>query len=433
MYRKILVICFANFCTAFSLSAQDLHLSDAYNIALQHNYDILIEKNNAQLTHLANSNGMAGGLPVVSANVNNQESLISVNQKLNNGTIIDRSGIASNNLNGNLTAGWLLYNGNRVVAAQKRLQALEAQSQQVLNARIQNTIAAVTVAYFDVIRQQSLLKTLQTSLAISQKQLDIIKTRRQVGLATEADQFQIQIDLNTREQDISQQEAYIKQTRADLNNLLHLPADTLLNLTDSITINENLVYADVLNRVSANPELLALGEQIKINEYLQKEAAALRKPSLNSFAGINYLQAKAGAGQLLLNQNYGPFVGLGISIPVYNGGNSKRQEQMAAVRTQTAHLQHENAMADFQTSASKVYQAYTTGLAQLKAQRDICNMSKQLVDLALQRFQLSSATILELREAQKSYEASGFHLIQLMYNTKLAETELKRISNQLSL
>ena len=416
-----------------SAYAQQLSLSEAFNTALKQNLDIQIEKNNASIAEIANHTGMAGGLPVVNASVSDQESRIAVNQKLSTGMEIDRKGILSNNLNGNVTAGWLLFNGNRVNATKKRLETIQQQSQQLLNAQIQNILAAVTVKYFEVVRQQSLLKTLRQSRVLSQQQYDIANTRKGVGMASESDVLQSLIDLNTRDQDIKSQEVIITQTKADLFNLLHLPASSDFIINDTIGIDEHILLNDVLNGIQNNPEIMVLDQQIKVNEYLEKEASALRKPSLNSLAGINYGKSKSEAGQLLLNQTYGPFIGLGLTIPIYNGGNNKRQEAMAAIRTKTALLQKENLLSNYNIAANKVFQSYLNGQEQLKTHKQIVEMSKKLAEITLQRFQLASATIIEVREAQKSFEEASYRVVNLLYMTKLAETELKRLSNKISL
>jgi outer membrane protein TolC len=56
----------------------------------------------------------------------------------------------------------------------------------------------------------------------------------------------------------------------------------------------------------------------------------------------------------------------------------------------------------------------------------------QLVDLVLKRFELNQATIIDVRQAQQSFETSGFRLLNLNYTAKLAEIELKRLANQIT-
>ena len=90
----------------------------------------------------------------------------------------------------------LLYNGSRVVATKRRLEQLELQSEQYLNSQVQNTMAAVMVSYYDIVRQQAFIKTIDRSIDVAQKQLEIVKTQQSVGMANDADLFQTQINLN---------------------------------------------------------------------------------------------------------------------------------------------------------------------------------------------------------------------------------------------
>ena len=412
-------------------NAQLLTLDDAIKIALKNNLDIEIEKNNFQINKINNNIAVAGGMPNVSSSISSQQSVVDVNQKLNTGLIINRAGSLSNSTNANVSASQLLYNGSRVVTTKKRLEALQKQSEFQLNAQIQNTMALVMVKYYDVVRQQFYLNTIQQSIELSRKQKEIIETKKSVGLATDAEYFQSQIDLNTRMQDFQSQQTIVSQVKVDLLNVLNLKLDTIIVIKDSILIAEDIQLNQVLSSSNTNPEISSLDQQIKINNYLFKEMEAMRKPSLNAGAGFNYGRTQNAAGQLLLNQYYGPYLGIGLTIPIYNGGAVKRQLQSADIRTKTTVLQKEVAILNYQTAATKTFQSYISGIEQIKTQGYTFDLSSQLVALVMQKFKLASATIIEVREAQKSYEDAAFRLVNLEYLTKIAEIELRRLSNQL--
>ena len=292
-------------------------------------------------------------------------------------------------------------------------------------------MALVMVKYYDVVRQQFYLNTIQQSIELSRKQKEIIETKKSVGLATDAEYFQSQIDLNTRMQDFQSQQTIVSQVKVDLLNVLNLKLDTIIVIKDSILIAEDIQLNQVLSSSNTNPEISSLDQQIKINNYLFKEMEAMRKPSLNAGAGFNYGRTQNAAGQLLLNQYYGPYLGIGLTIPIYNGGAVKRQLQSADIRTKTTVLQKEVAILNYQTAATKTYQSYISGIEQIKTQGYTFDLSSQLVALVMQKFKLASATIIEVREAQKSYEDAAFRLVNLEYLTKIAEIELRRLSNQL--
>jgi outer membrane protein len=79
----------------------------------------------------------------------------------------------------------------------------------------------------------------------------------------------------------------------------------------------------------------------------------------------------------------------------------------------------------------KMFQTYQSSLQQLETQKANYRLSQQLLDLTLQRFQLIQATIIDVREAQRSFEEAGYRLINLNYAAKSSEIELKRLTNTL--
>jgi outer membrane protein TolC len=59
-------------------------------------------------------------------------------------------------------------------------------------------------------------------------------------------------------------------------------------------------------------------------------------------------------------------------------------------------------------------------------------MSEELLGLVMQKYQLGQATMVDVKQAQQSFETAGFRLTSLHFTAKIAEIELKRLSNQLS-
>jgi outer membrane protein TolC len=214
-------------------------------------------------------------------------------------------------------------------------------------------------------------------------------------------------------------------------NILDINPDSSMTISDSIFLNNDILLQDVLSSISKNPEITSLDHQIKINGLIEKEVASLRKPSLKLNTGYNLINNESTAGQLLLNRSYGPFVSMGLTVPIYNGSAFKRQQQTAAINTENAKLKKESSLNDQQAAATKTYQSYITSREQMKTQEQTLQLSKQLVDLTLKRYELNSATAVEVREAQKSYEDASFRMMNLVYLAKLAEIELLRLSYQL--
>ena len=432
MKRLIIYIFLLSIAT--SVTAQKvLSLQEAVSLALEHSLEIKLGKNNVESNAILNDYGIAGGLPVVAATLSDNEQITSINQKLNTGVSIQRDAAAANNFAAGITGSILLYNGNRVLATKSRLAVLVKQSAQKLNAQIQNVLANVMVAYFDIVRQQSYLSTIEKSIDASLQQLQIVQTRQSVGLANNADLFQAQIDLNALQQAKQSQLLVITQAKTVLSSRLNFSVDSTIEIKDSIVMDTTIQLQAVLNNLNKNTDLLAAADQIAINQSIAKETAALRYPSLRATTGFNFVRNNAAAGQLLLNQNYGPFVGLSVGIPIYNGSVFKRQQKVATIEVQNAQLNLQILQRNFTQQVLNTFQAYTSSQQQWQSEKKNYILSNQLLSLVLQRFQLKQATIVEVKNAQQSFEASGFRLVNLQYAAKTAEIELKRLSNQLAL
>jgi len=430
---KYLFLCFFSGMIFTTVQAQQLTLADAVNMALKNSLDIQLSKNVVEANTVLNNYGVAGGLPLVTGSITDNEQLSSISQKLNTGQNISKDAAATNAFSAGIAGSILLYNGNRVVATKKRLVLLQQQSQQQLNAQVQNIIAGVTTGYYDIVRQQSYLKTIERSIEASNQQLEIVKARQSVGLANNADLFQAQIDLNALLQAKQSQEVVIAQAKTELLRQLTLKADSSINIKDTIIVDGNIRLDTILNSLNKNAEILAAQEQVRINELVVKETAALRYPSVRATTGLSFSRNQSAAGQLLLNQSYGPYVGVSIGIPIYNGTVFKRQQQVASINVRNAELDKNILIRDYNSQVVKAYQAYAATLQQLVTEQQNYDLSNRLLQLTLERFRLKQATIVEVKNAQQSFEASGYRLVNLNFAAKSSEIELKRLANQLGL
>jgi outer membrane protein TolC len=429
---QVLVGCFI-FCQSL-MAQQQLTLSDAINMALQKSLDIQLAKNNLAISDISDDMGFAGGLPTVNATVNDNEQVVSINQKFSDPSRnAKRSNVGSNNLFAGITATMVLYNGSRITATRKRLEEIKGLNQQLLLAQIQNTIALVTTSYYDVVRQQDFLKTIHLSITASRKRLEILQVRKDAGLASQADILQGEIDLNALEQSLQTQQLIIDQTKTNLLNLIWMqPADAAIVIRDTIIVDRTLRLDSVRRNMVSNPSVLAASQQVKVNEWLEKETAALRHPTLRANTGYNFNSSQSAAGFALLNQSFGPFIGLNLGIPIYNGGVNKKQQQIATINTRNARLQYDNALFDLEIGVVRTYQSYQSNLQQYQAQIKNFRLSAELLDLVLNRFSLGQATIIDVKQAQVSFETEGFRLVNLSYAAKVAEIELNRIAGRLA-
>jgi outer membrane protein len=406
-------------------------MQDAINLALKNNFDIQLAKNNVEIANINNSYGVAGGLPTVNGTLTDQEQIQNIRQESANQPPRIANAALGNALSANVTGSILLFNGMRVVATKKRLDILENQNQQQLNVQIQNTISQVMVIYFDIIRQKSYQKTIERSIVASETKLNIVENQQKAGLSNNADLFQAQVDLNNLKQTFISQQLVLTQSQTDFLTLLNVPAENSYEINDSIVVDKTIKIDSILSFIDKNPAIVAAGMQVKINEQIVKETAAQRYPSLRLNAGYNVNRQQSAGGFFLLQQTYGPFVSVGLTVPIYNGDIFRKQQQVARINTTTADIQKKALERNFQATTVKMWQSYISNLQQLETGIENYKIASKLLDLVVKRFELQQATIIEVKNAQQSFENAGYLIVNLNYAAKAAEIELKRISNQL--
>jgi outer membrane protein len=409
-----------------------LTLTNAIDTAFKNNFDIQIAKNNTEISRVNNSYGVAGGLPLISGSAGDNVSLTNLKQKTSSGINISKDNVNSNSYNAGISAGIILFNGFRIVAEKGRLNILQAQSELQLNLQVQTTLAAVMENYYDILRQQSYLNIIQSTLNVSAEKLDIVKDRYKVGMANEADLLQAQIDLNIAEQNLKGQQLIIDQDKTSLLQLMGVKHFFSVIINDSILVDKSIQKDSIMNFLEDNPQYLSAEQQIKINEQIVKEQRAQRYPSVRISTGYNLTYSSSAAGFNLFTQNYGPTAGATITVPIFNGNIFKTQQEVARINVNNAILQKESLLTALKADAIKTYQSYESTLLQLDSQQKNYTDAKKLVDIVIRRFQLNQATILDVKTAQDSFENAGYMFVNLQFAAKSAEIELKRLIYKLT-
>jgi outer membrane protein len=431
--RKLQLILAVLMLPAGMLQAQLLSRDEAVRIALKNSLGIDLGRNAVKIAAINNSYGIAGGLPLVTGTASDQEQSTSIRQKYSDPTDDKQSDNAfSNSLTGAVNGYMLLYNGSRVVNAKKQLGEIEAQTRQQLSSKALIVVNNVLLKYYDVVRQQSYAKTLQASIDAQKQQLAIVQAQQSVGLANNSDLFQSQVDLNTQIQNLQAQQLIIDQDKTDMLALLTLNPDSVIQVEDTILIDRTIQLPGILSALQGtNPDIIAANEQITINQFVEKQVAAQRYPSLGANVGYNYSRTKNSEGFSLLNLNYGPYAGVTLNVPIFNGNIYRKQQQIAGINIRNAELVRDTLMLNYTANAVKNWQAYKSNLQQVETAKANYDLSLKLLELVMERFKLKHATIVDVKNAQQSFENAGFLLVNVSYAAKAAEITLRRYANQL--
>lgn len=407
-------------------------LDQAIQVALANNFDLQVARNDAAVVHNNNHAGNAGMLPDVTLNASDNPSLTNINQKYNTGATVERNNVFNNVINANVTASYILYNGSRVQATRQRLELLDEAGMNQFNMQVQNVLGNVITAYSNILRQQRYMDLLKQLNDLSQDRLDIVHSRQAAGMANNTDLYLAQLDLETQKQNMLLQTATIKKAYTDLNVLLNFGADSTYEVYDYTLGNKTLQKPDLDAMIKNNPSLLLAQNQAEIALQIQREIGAVRQPLVRLTGAYNYNKSQSQAGLTLYNQAMGPQAGISLTMPLFTGGVNQRNYGNAQLNAQSSEIREKQAMLNVQAMFEQAWQDYSTALLQIQSDSTAVGVAKDYMSLMQQRFSAGQNTIIELKEAQRSYEETYFRQISNQFIARLAEAQLLALTGQLA-
>jgi outer membrane protein TolC len=165
--------------------------------------------------------------------------------------------------------------------------------------------------------------------------------------------------------------------------------------------------------------------------YEYREEKASRYPSIGLGVAYSYSEAENEAGQLRNSAFDGVSYGLTARWNIFDGNNTNRRVQNAKIEHQTTMLALNELKLLVKSDLRKVYIRYKNSIQVVALERENLEVAKENEAIAIERFRLGASDFLVLREAQRNLVDANGRFLDAMFSTKLAETELLRLSGKL--
>lgn len=446
----------------FSAQAQDtLSLARAISIGLKSNFDIQIEKLNAEIAQNNNTWGQAGRYPTVSLS-GNQNNMVVQRKPANPFAVAGRN--ISDNVNGQIDAQFLLFGGFGVKMSKQRLEQLELLSNGNATFVIESTLEAIILAYCQSLLEKKRLEILQNNVVFSKERYDWVKLRKELGGAITFDVLQEQNNYLTDSANVLRQDLAYRNSVRQLNLLLNQNINKIYELTDSLGYRREVFsYEELREQMTrSNTNLKNQYTTQEILRYNTRLAQSDLYPTINLNIGANgsldQLNAnfRTTTGNTIENvvgnvnrdpnqpvynavnetalrpltqrgNSYGAYGNFSLRFNLFNGGqikrtieNSKVQEKIAELDTEQLKLSLEN---------------------DLLANFDLYNLRNRLVDIELtkleaadlnlelanERYRNGALSAIDLRIVQENARNAALEASQVIYNTISTKVTLVRL------
>lgn len=413
------------------LGQQVLTFEEVIQRGLDNNFGVKIAINEAELAENDVKIGRASVLPNLNATYGRSSSNEDVEQRFvddANPRIID--GAQSSNKNFNLVAIYGLRAD--AVVALKRLGKLAEISDLEAKVVIENTVAAISSAYYRLVLELQRNALLEETLELSKRRLDIAQAQYELGQQSKSAYLAAQVDYNADLSLLVSQAQVIESARISLNELLAMDPTENYAVNDTILIKENLLLDKLLDNAFHHNKMLLVTQRQENVAFLQlQELRAQRLPTLT--LNGNYVKTvnNSDAGFIIQNKRDGYNFGATIGLNLFSGLALNRRIQNAKIQQVNQRYALEQYEVQLNSDIYRTFNLYENAKKRLDIEVQNFEVVGENTEIAFERFKMGLTSFLEFREAQVNRLAAKIRLIESVYSIKETEIELMRLSGKI--
>ncbi len=439
MKRKIAFLCIIFFCVNTLLAQKDttvIPYSLQYYIyqGLENNLDILIKKEEQNISENNATYGNAGGLPSLSLDGGAVGDHGNVYQKTQSNEKSSEINNMGQTLDAGLNLSWTIFEGFKINASHKRLKELRTLGELNTRLTVENVVANIAQVYYAIIREEIRMKNLASSLELSRERLQIIKQRYDLGDASLLEYQQANVDFNNDQTAVLKQQEAIFASQLRLNQLLAL--DTLS--TPVIINHQEMDFLEIGTQAQLigdmqlyNTTLLAAESDIFIKEQDYRIIESRLYPSLSLNSRFAYRSNWMNDPILKQQQNLDLNYGLHLSMNIFDGLKTKTARENAELSIKISELNKKSISQSLETQLLTLWMRYNNNKELLEMERSNLEVAQSLFQTSMNRYTLGELSGIELREAQNNLLIAEENLSIAEFETKLCEISLLLLSGKI--
>lgn len=284
---------------------------------------------------------------------------------------------------------------------------------------------AVAQAYMQVLYKKEILGVALNQIQIDSVQVDRIQAMVDNGLASRADLAAQKATLAQSRLSGTQASNSLRLAVLDLTQLLELPSPDGFDVVspDVDGINGGLIPSpDMIFEEALDVMPAIRAEQLRL-DYASTNIALAKGgyyPSLSLSGGLgtNFYTSSGYPSAKFFDQvqnNFSQYVGLSMSIPIFNRYSTRNQVRSAQVSFANQELQLENARKSLYKEIQQVYYNAVASSEKLQSSALVLSSAEEAFELAREKYENGKAGITEFNEAKARYISASSDELQAKY------------------
>lgn len=432
----IIAIFIVSMAMSFSSKGQELEvitLEEAIEIGLENNFGIRVARNDATITSINKNIGDVGFLPTI--DLNGEYSQANEDWRIEDKEMHNETDGREKSLykGANLSLNWKVFEGFWKITNYKKLSELEKLGHLQANITIENTVLDITAAYYNIVRHEKRIDVLNNTVEISEDRNQIARAKYELGAGSEYELLVTNTDLNVDQTEVIREKLLLHSAKMEFIQLLDLDTAVEFQVNSDIELKDILVIEDIRERAfEENRQLTAAQLRESVARLEEKSIFNKRLPEVSLGAAYNLNQEDIRDNPLhRVEYNDEYYYGLVAKFNLFDGFKKNRQAQIAKINHENRTYEREQQYKLIETRLSSNYENYRATIALIALEKENLELAKKVLDIAFERFRLANITPVELRESQKTLLDTETRLITAMFEAKIYETELLRLSGKL--
>jgi outer membrane protein len=380
---------------------------------------VLLSRETATQAQEAVKQQRATVLPLVDLTVQQRRS-----QGVSIATVVVASGRPASRFDALVSASYALVNFQRL-SALRSARANAAVAEANYAAVVQSVLADVAESYFAHLRNLRRLEVLDANIARARSLHQLARNQLSAGVATQIDVTRAEAQLAQAEQARLQQVTFVFQSELFLKRLLDLEVMRPLKLADFQLRRADstmLVFADQKTAFETRADFIAAQKALEQTKIDVRTARYERLPSLNLSGNFGY--ASANYDDPDKQDQWG--IGLGVSMPIFDGLRSGANRRIALSRQRAQEMRLHSLELQISAELRLAQQDANSRNAQIAVAEKSLRLAQEELRLAQQRYQNGVADNREVVEAQTRLAVADDNLVEAVYLYNLSRVELAR-------
>jgi outer membrane protein TolC len=299
-------------------------------------------------------------------------------------------------------------------------------------------VAAVKVAFYNILLAEQSLEVLKESETTVQQTVNETQLKYDNGLASEYDLLTAQVQLSNLKPTIIQTEQAIDVAKLSLKMYLSLPEEVEIEVEGELNQMRDLVFAgaDLTTDISENSNLKQLDLQVEMLKRQLKVANASRMPVLAAFGQVS-LTGNDMESLSFIGPSEPPkhkffwtnpiSVGVSLSVPIFSGMTKSAQSRSIKNQISQLEMQRNYAQEQIDVQVRNAISSVLTAREKMFSQETTMKQAEKAYDISETRYNAGAGTMLELNMARLNLTQSRLNFSQAIFDYLSSKAEYDKI------